>query len=475
MADEAHQTSQHDHSTWGQYSNLRSQPIRFRSVGLSEPLKSNDTARPDGRTWPQVLQVSVPKGQQCCTDRVPGRVPEQPDTDHEGVSITGSEDLGQAIQTEAQENYEDTPATAPFVYDIQGEKTNRGPVKPTPIHVPQRRSSSVSNSSGEIILFRGRNGIQNRQKYHKVPGSNLDTEPHVGKPKHSTLYDSVTHGNPPEAITTHLAIRPRRRSRGVPSTGGDQRKRHRDEEEAILADYVANMRENGVFDGAISRLPLMRRDMGGAESDLTDYDASRRNETTKKYSQGDESLGIVTASELQNIGGPVSSRADQGDKGIHIDVDEKFSTRFDRFDHCALGLGRRVDEFKARTQSKCDSSSASSLDGMNIVRSQIGNSVEFDFMDWERSNLRGRKGRNYAAEMGTEGRDSEMERQLLMAWKNDRLKKKQRKQQREELRVIGLLGKAPKPNDLLHKYPSGITIQEVAEELRGFLMGVNER
>jgi hypothetical protein len=94
----------------------------------------------------------------------------------------------------------------------------------------------------------------------------------------------------------------------------------------------------------------------------------------------------------------------------------------------------------------------------------------FDVMDFDRPSLKkkpkGRKGK-----LAFDLSDSELEASMQIAWDNDRVKKKERKQEREELRAQGLLGsKKGKPN-LKQKYKEGMGIHAVKEEIKAFLMG----
>ena len=63
---------------------------------------------------------------------------------------------------------------------------------------------------------------------------------------------------------------------------------------------------------------------------------------------------------------------------------------------------------------------------------------------------------------------------MHMAWENDRSKKKKRKQEREELRAQGLLGKKGKP-DLKVKYAEGISMPQLKSEIKDFLLSSMER
>ena len=61
-----------------------------------------------------------------------------------------------------------------------------------------------------------------------------------------------------------------------------------------------------------------------------------------------------------------------------------------------------------------------------------------------------------------------------MAWEKDRTKKKMRKQERQELRAQGLLGKKNKV-DLKAKYSEGISTIEVKMEIKDSLLSSLER
>jgi hypothetical protein len=93
----------------------------------------------------------------------------------------------------------------------------------------------------------------------------------------------------------------------------------------------------------------------------------------------------------------------------------------------------------------------------------------FDVMDFERPSLKkkpkGRKGK-----LPIDISDSELEASMELAYENDRLKKKERKQEREELRAQGLLGGKNKKVDLKAKYKEGMGIEAVKEAIKIFLI-----
>ena len=95
----------------------------------------------------------------------------------------------------------------------------------------------------------------------------------------------------------------------------------------------------------------------------------------------------------------------------------------------------------------------------------------FDVMDFERPSLKkkpkGRKGKLILDDVN----DSELEESMQAAWDNDRIKKKERKKEREEVRARGLLGiKNGKP-DLKQKYKEGMGMKAIKEEIKNFLTG----
>ncbi len=97
----------------------------------------------------------------------------------------------------------------------------------------------------------------------------------------------------------------------------------------------------------------------------------------------------------------------------------------------------------------------------------------FDVMDQERPSLRkrpkGRRGKFTPALS-----DSEFEQSITIAWEKDRAKKRIRKQEREESRMQGLLGKKDKV-DMKAKYAEGMSMDEVKCEIREFLLSSMER
>jgi hypothetical protein len=86
----------------------------------------------------------------------------------------------------------------------------------------------------------------------------------------------------------------------------------------------------------------------------------------------------------------------------------------------------------------------------------------FDIMDFERPSLRKKKGKKG---LPFDVSDDELRETIEAAWENDRSKKKERKVEREELRVQGLLGSKSVPS----KYGEGMTIWDIGKVFESFL------
>ena len=96
----------------------------------------------------------------------------------------------------------------------------------------------------------------------------------------------------------------------------------------------------------------------------------------------------------------------------------------------------------------------------------------FDVMDHDRPSLR-KKPKGRRGQLALELSDSELENSIQTAWDNDRSKKKVRKQEREELRAQGLLGKKGKI-DIKAKYKEGMSWEDVKKEISMFLVSSKE-
>jgi len=141
------------------------------------------------------------------------------------------------------------------------------------------------------------------------------------------------------------------------------------------------------------------------------------------------------------------------------DLDEENTINHHRF-KSTRRIFRNTHDFKrAKEDFPAASALADAYDG-------------FDVMDFERPSLKkkpkGRKGR-----LEFDLSDSELEASMAIAWDKDRLKKRERKDERQALRAQGLLGKKDTKPDLKAKYKEGMGIHAVKDEIKTFLMGDN--
>ncbi|GJN82502.1 hypothetical protein PLIIFM63780_006042 [Purpureocillium lilacinum] len=386
MADEARQTSQHDHSTWSSNSRLRSQPVLFRSAGLSEPLKNDDLDQHGSD--PASTQAGPPIERRA----------KSPDSGAEKDTVMGPDELEHAVQRSRNgADAADTGEDALFFYDLAGERTAVATSKPA-IPIPERHRSPCSSSGDEIIL----------------------------------------------------------------------------EEDAFLADYIANMRESGEIVDALHHYGHNSRDLGGTESDSSNQSEQNMPQArSNKRSNGRSALtsdGDAAHEEparrgfRHELAGSANNRSDDSD----AEVDDVTLAKL--IAGQSLSSVSDVDDGGV-CPPESDSTASASDKGPAAAQ---GKTADFDYMDWERPSLRPRRGKKARAPATFDVSDSELEQQLQVAWKNDRHKKKQRKQQREELRALGLLGQNPAPGDLRLKYPVGMSMQDVGAEFRVFLMGTDE-
>ena len=481
-------------------------------------------------------------------------------------------------------------------HECADEPPNTGIATPIMRRSP---SSTSSDSSGEVIVFTGRQHLCNRgdqthtsdaqSKNRNALGVSKPSENRgsmattVDRPTNVTaqiipnssehtplsfLSPDYEYLNPPSKFTT---TKPRRRRR-------KKNLRKEMKGERILDDYVANLHENGALEAFVENSMLNQRDIGGSDTaegqdevaslttgyverdpitDSEEWNSAEEcfNELSP-WNEGLESIELVL-SKRQGPSGlqylvvgvgcsvndarwlPASSLNIQGAESLIQDFENNASLT--RSEQVAQDLQERLnvddgederdleerrkarmtDEQVARLLSKqdelglgsddlmlyaggdlyTDSRDEHQLDGlweqavthratprserMKRSRSDILSATAladildndpyngFDVMDQERPSLRKRpKGRR--GKLSLELSDSELEHSLHTAWEKDRTKKKMRKQEREELRAQGLLGKKPQA-DLKAKYSEGISMTQVKKEIKNFLLSPMER
>ncbi|KAL4756169.1 putative R3H and G-patch domain protein [Aspergillus foveolatus] len=272
------------------------------------------------------------------------------------------------------------------------------------------RSRTAGDSSEDEIVFKGR-----RRKPVLDP---------CNSPLNTHVDEKIPIGEQDEAYTMRCSsastiYEERELSSWIP-VGGTAAKAHPEasDEDEILADYIAHMADDSDDNG------------------ITEDD-----EPTANHSQG-------SARDSEEVDSNESSSEELDDDTIYVLANPSQSAR--------------------RKPEKTIFASATAFADALEQDPYYG----LDVMDFSRSSLKKNKSKNkkFIDHPGFDGLDSELEDGLVNTWNNDRLKKKMKKREREELRAQGLLGRRRNDPDLKIKYADDINIEELKSEIRLFLL-----
>lgn len=340
-------------------------------------------------------------------------------------AIIGPDDLEATLKEEVQPSVNQTS----FFIDLKGDA--QPTTTTTPPTVPDRSSlehDQSESSDEEVILFKGRDNVQGAGTVQTtMTMSQMRTEIQV-------VEHQLQSTSPKKRLV---------RGRG----GKGRRPRRNDEDDAMLEDYIANMRETGEISSFITSDYLNQHDLGESLSydstdkedlGITQHGISNRSKAIDDRIRSESELDDETLARLIAVQGPSSTAIDADLVGLPSDSDSS---------------------------------------AFILTRPQDKTAIEqFDLMDWERPSIKKKKkGKAARGQINFGLSDSELEQQLQSAYKSDRLKKAQRKQEREELRARGQLGKSARsPEDMMAKYPGGMTMDQVAEEIKSFMMSGKE-
>ena len=496
MRDEARNTqSHHTDVAWTSgATKLRQKPVTFVSAGFIEPLKDlpqeSDSPRPDqlGEDPSGVMDVGG--------DNVDEGGSEDAGLDFtevvEVITTVGEEEVtGPELtvkdRTDGDTGEADEPEEAQtrqlFCIDLVGDKSKSKPSFPPPIIPAPRSSAGESDSSEEIILFRGRSA-NSRKENKQISRTAASTQsvrtsvtssrqigiiaPSLPTPQLNATTSSHTRGK-----RTKLQ---RSRSRGVKGTasGLAEDKDNDNEEDEILADYIANMAANGEDDFIVGQPNSFnsRRDLGG-DNFAFDMGSGDENDlpAVESISNGDEEL-----SESGDTDAEGDENQEEIDDDMDADMDDETLARLlakqeelgiggeDLILADSLAFVRTGQKSKKSRRSNGQASASAVADALD----------DLDLADWVQPVPRKRRSKqppNFNVS------DSEIEAALRTAWSRDRERKKTRKMEREALRAQGLLGKnsASSPDDLRVKYPMGFKIEDFKSELALFLVSSDER
>lgn len=168
---------------------------------------------------------------------------------------------------------------------------------------------------------------------------------------------------------------------------------------------------------------------------------------------------------------------DEDDDDVDLDSTDEFYVESDDEDPDTelledLAINYLADRKKGGRSGKVPFASATAFADALEVDPYYG----LDMMDFNRPSLQKKgKGKKPPA-LDMMFSDSDLEAHLHEVWQTDRKKKKARKQEREELRAQGLLGRSTgEAADLKVKYSKGMNLEELITELRSFLLSSNTR
>lgn len=460
MRDEARNTA-HSHGTWGQDAKLRTRPVAFISAGLIEPLKNLSLEDSDGED--DSAKVN-PQHEQ------PRHYPEMPRQEPPARFGLTAEADAQVLPESATISplpVVDSPQPTFFI-DKTGDKSLSAGNNPKPASPRPASPGEHTDSSEEVILFKGRNAP--RAAGHS-----------------DTLHDEINIQI--QTVTERIADTSLTRTRvdshhvqNLDALHSDLRTQQ-DDEDAIIADYIANMADADDDDEdddekdeiATQESVFNTRDLGASDEDVA-FDDSLSSSDDDIGDEEDDDDGDNAEDEEEPGESPVDQVDDeqlakilakQEELGLGGDDVMLFSAEYTagagRSSH---GRTRRrkgsalVDVAKSKRNGRSNPSASALADAFD----------EFDLMDWGRSNpqlkTKGKRG-----QVAFDVSDSELDAALQDAWQKDRATKADKKRAREELRAQGLLGSKANPDDPRTKYQDGMSMEDIKGELRTFLLG----
>lgn len=361
-----------------------------------------------------------------------------------------------------------------FFIDTSGDQTlSRRHVQPVAIPEPQS-SGDESSSSEDVVLFKGRNGAP------------------IGNAPPPVVDNITMQVQAVEKTVQKITLRDSSPAK-VPATRGDSpplwQLRGHDDEDAIFADYVANMREDDERDcdgdGVAEKAQLYAAfsgnlDLGGSDGDVVIDRESCSGASKDAEGSGSRSprvtfeTGESKPAEDTNMTDEALARLFARQEELGFDDDEMMllaSSVFGRMPSPRTKIPHtRIENVGFKSERTAKTGGRGPTPSAREVADAFD---DLDLMDWGRHNPP-RKLKSKRGQPTFDISDSELEETLQATWKSDRLRKKEKKQQREELRAQGLLGKNVDPDDPRVKYQTGMTLDQIKEEMRTFLCGADE-
>lgn len=423
------------------------------SAGPSEPLKLLEDIIDEGNQEPETTEID----QQVEEEADP--YSEQEDADGSGEEeLIGPDDLEEALQTKNIPK-DDTPDAPCFFFDLKGDQSQEREGKAT-VEIPDRPSSRSSTSSDEVILFKGRGAPRKPEPAPEPVIDMVQMQAEIRVVEQAITTESTPSApSPAPELPTELARKKKATKNDKKQKQRDKRKeidRVKEEEDAILADYIANLKENTDVDEYFKE--LIQGGMVSDDSDMSEpLDANGDDQNEPDEDESDEE----SEEDLE-----ATNRDD-----MPSEIDDETLARLIAGHELGYDLGMDDVNFGdslSDSDSEFDESTKKTKAQQMLVD-------DFDVMDWDRPSLRPRKGKGARAQINFNLSDSELEATLQASWKTDRLKKSERKRQREEMRALGMLGKKANPDDLRVKYPDGMNMEQVGDEMRTFMISGDDQ
>ncbi|KAK3496526.1 hypothetical protein B0T13DRAFT_399934 [Neurospora crassa] len=478
MRDEARNTTSHQLLLG---TSLRTKPVNFVSAGYIEPLKQPELlpASPTlvGMDTAEEIQLQLNEIQEATVDAVREKSkplginvqqsePSRNDSTHDETDPVAKTD-GNVEATEQL-----------FFFDVARDENVVGTDQP-PVPISNRQPlADHSDSSEEIILFRGRTT-------HVQPTVQPVCEPrnHATNTTRQPMVGSTGTAAASTSTKVAIAARPTSAQGGRPMSAFKRKNPKRDsqrdskraqkymeddDEDEILADYIANLADDSDGDDILTshlRTFANRRDLGGNENSVN---------------FGDESDDVDAISET---GG--SNASDDSDENEQLDIDEEdiddetLARLFAKQEELGMGSNELVlfsEEAAFNVQKAKNKKRAGRTEGFPNATAVADAFDGLELSDgWANPGFipPGRNRRNKQPPNFNVS-DSGIELVLKTAWQKDRERKKQRKLEREELRAQGLLGKRANPDDLRVRYLTGMTLDDIKTELVAFLLTTEE-
>ncbi|KAI8956841.1 hypothetical protein F5Y11DRAFT_129392 [Daldinia sp. FL1419] len=457
LADEARNTASNRRGARGNDAKLRYKPVTFISAGFMNPLKELDVQLTSNEN--QVKADITDKPSAAAAPFLDTRLVEDCIASPSDAGPPRRASSSPILQTHAASNQDVGPAKRPVLLS----------------------DSDDGDSSEEVILFKGRDRTrkESASPETKEEGADVDSlKLHELGLEPRQVVEEKSRPDPTKSVSVekeddYISMGAKANKRG--KRHKEYRSTASDEEAAIIADYMANIRDwEEDEEGEAQHIGVgsydfsVLRDLGGTDSDAVPVEVSSDDSTDKssedvEEESDEESHKRHLEAEDERIARMLAKQEELGMGGDDVVlVNEETSGEWMR-SHPAPQRKRKCDLKKAKLIQK---------KGQYPSATQMAEAFdELDLMDWHRPSLNNVQKGLPAFNIS----DSELEESMKLTHQRDRLKKADKKRAREELRLQGLLGKNANPNDLRIKYLGGMSLDDLANELEVFLLGSKEQ